>query len=359
MAAVIIMGVSILFLFIVIGVGYVIYSLISKKTMISDTKSKALDVFLYLGIAISLIWTVVNFLQIVFEAINRKFVDVLNAGMYIDSTSGDARLAIASLVVMFPIYIGLSWYVAKDIEKYHYKQDLAVRKIMIYLTLFITTLTLIGTLVSVIYKYLGGELSIRFGLQALTVFVTALALFWYYYYSLRRNYSVPTKTPLIASVIACIVVISALVWSISIIGTPGEMRLKRFDSQRLSDLSRIQQEVFNRFQMTDKLPLSLSELDNAFQGYTTPSDPITKEPYTYNVIQQPTVRMNYTTNKKELATAAIFEICANFETVRQLDARGQSVGGMGKGGAMMSDSLYSVTNYYYDGDQSPFWNHDA
>jgi hypothetical protein len=66
--------------------------------------------------------------------------------------------------------------------------------------------------------------------------------------------------------------------------------------------------------------------------------------------------MNYATNKKELVTSAIFELCATFDTSRELDARGAPV--YGKGGDMMvSESLYSASNYYYEGDQSPFWNH--
>ena len=119
--------------------------------------------------------------------------------------------------------------------------------------------------------------------------------------------------------------VGAVVWSISIIGTPKEMRAKKIDSTRLSDISRIQQEVFNRVQMTDKLPLTLAELDNAFQGYQVPVDPVTKEAYVYKIVQQPVVKMNYTTNKKELASSAVFQLCATFDTVREIDARGQSV----------------------------------
>ena len=128
------------------------------------------------------------------------------------------------------------------------------------------------------------------------------------------------------------------------------------DSTRLSDISRIQQEVFNKVQASDKLPVSLLDLDNAFQGYQVPIDPITKEKYGYNILQQPVVKMNYTTNRKELITSAIFELCATFETVRKVDSRGQMIPPKGEGFAI--DSFYSAQNYYYEGDQSPFWNHD-
>jgi Domain of unknown function (DUF5671) len=340
------------------GIGYFIYSLISPKiTMQTEPKTKALDVFVYVGIGIALVVSIVNILQILFTAIDRKFVDILTGQFYVDATSSDVRFAIASLVVFFPIYLGLSWYTSKDIQKFLYKQNITVRKLMIYLTLFVTVLTLIGTLVSSIYTYLGGEISVRFGLKALVVFITALSVFGYYYYSIRRDYSKKTAVPTLLSVIASFTVTAAVVWSISIIGTPSEMRAKKIDSTRLSDISRIQQEVFNRFQMTDKLPLTTSELNNAFQGYAVPVDPVTQEIYGYRVVDQPTFKMNYVTNKKELATPAIFELCATFGTIREYNARGFSAIKDTIPVSTVTDSFYSVSNYYYEGDMSPFWNH--
>lgn len=359
MTITIIIVVALLFFVAILLGGRFIYSLASPhKNMQTDMKIKAIDIFLYLGIAISLVTSVTSILQVLFTAINRKFPDLLNDFYYVDVSQSDVRFAIASLVVMFPIYILISWYVGKDIKKFLYKQDIPVRKVMIYCTLFITILTLIGTLVSVIYTYLGGELSVRFGLKAVAIFVVALALFAYYYYSLRRDYSKPSKLPVLITLLATIFVIGSVVWSISIVGSPAEMRAKKIDSTRLSDISRIQQEILNRIQVTDKLPASLTDLDNVFQGYKVPVDPITGKAYGYKINQQPVVKLNYTTNKKEMVTQAVFELCAAFDTVRNVNSRGQSYPVPSKGGDFTSDSFYSAANYYYEGDISPFWNHD-
>ena len=364
MTITIVLLVALLFLVIIVSGFRFIYSITSntnkQNTMHIDIKTKALDVFVYLGIAISLIVTVTNSIQVLFLAIERRFVDVLSAtNYYVDASQSDARFAIASLVVMFPIYIGLSWYTSRMISKALYKQDLPVRKILIYCTLFITVLTLIGTLVSVIYTYLGGELSVRFAYKAGTVFIIALSLFSYYYYTLRRDYSKKTLVPMFMAGIASFVVILSVAWSISVIGTPATMRAKKIDSIRLSDISRIQQEILNRFNMTDKIPADLSELNNAFQGYAVPSDPVTKVAYGYKVVQQPVLKMNYATNKKELVTPAIFELCATFEIERAVNERGQdiSVSSAPTKFGMGGDSMYSAMNYYYEGDQSSFWNH--
>lgn len=355
MIVTIVLIVALLLVAILFGGIRVIYSLATSKNMNGDGKTKVIDVFVYLGIGISLVVSVTNLLQVIFAAIDRKFFDTLAYGTYVDMTYSDVRFAIASLIVMFPIYVGLSWYVARDIQKYLFKQDILVRKVLIYCTLFVTVLSLIGTLVSLIYTYLGGDLSVRFGWKAASVFGVALALFAYYVYSLRRNYAQKTIVPVIVTLVASLFVVGAVVWSISIIGTPKEMRAKKMDSTRLSDLSRIQGEILNRFQMTDKLPEQLLDLNNSISMYSVPTDPETKDSYEYRVISQPTLRMNYDTKKKEMVTDAVFELCATFTTAREYNDRGQPV--IAKGGAMMSE--YSVANYYYDGDQSPYWNHEA
>lgn len=348
-------------LIITVGV-IVVTSFINKQNNVSimENKTKAVDFLLYLGIFISLVTSVTNILEIIFTAIDKRFVDVLTAVYSYDMYNDSMRMAIASLMVMFPVYLLISWYISRDIVKFAYKKDILVRKVMIYVALFVTVLTLIGTLVSLIYTYLGGELSIRFELKALAVFVVALSVFCYYLYSLRRDYSKKTYIPLVIGVSASLLVTLSLVWSISVIGTPSEMRAKRIDSTRLSDISRIQQEILTRFNATDKIPANLSELNNAFQGYAVPSDPVTKTPYGYKVVAQPTFKVNMQTNKKELATSAVFELCATFDTVRNINERGAPVTnfepkGLGVGG---QDIMYSANNSYYDGDQSPFWNHE-
>jgi disulfide oxidoreductase YuzD len=339
----------------IIGLGYLIYSsfLKNNNTMNADTKTKAVDVFVYLGIAISLVVSVTNLLQMIFAAINRKFPDITSAYQYMDVYNSDIRLAIASLVVMYPLYVILSWYVARDIKKFTYKRDIPIRRTMIYTALFVTIITLIGTLVSIIYTFLGGELTVRFGFKALATFVVALTVFGYYLYSLKRKYEEKTVAPVVVTIVATLLVFWAVIWSIMTIGSPAQMRALRIDNTRLSDLSTIQQQVVSQFQTTEKLPTTLSDLNNALQGYAVPTDPVTKESYVYRVVQQPVIKMNFTLNRKEMTTPGVFEICATFDNVREYDNRGMPT--LDKGG--MTDMMYSVSNYYYEGDQTPFWNH--
>lgn len=344
---------------VVVSVGACIVSLITKqnKFLTMDHKTKAVDLFIYLGIFITLVTSVVNILEIIFAAIDKKFFDVLSSPYMGDIYNDSMRMAIASLCVMFPLYIILSWYTTRDIKKFLYKKDILVRKIMIYISIFVTLLTMVGTLVTAIYTYLGGELTIRFELKALAVLVVALIVFGYYYYSLKRNFETGnTYIPIAIGVSSSVIVVLSILWSISIIGTPKDMRARKIDATRLADISRLQQEILNRFQTVEKIPVSLNELTNAFQGYSVPVDPLTKKEYGYKVIQQPVFSLNYVTNKKELVTPAIFELCATFEITRNINQRGESITAspIATGGI---DPSFSAMNYYYEGDQSPFWNH--
>lgn len=335
-----------------LGIVSFIYSLLqSKQSMNPAIKTKALDVFLYLGIGISLVVSVINFITIFFRAIEIKFA--IDPTLYMqDYYNDDIRLAVAFLVVMFPLYIFLSWYVSKDIQKFLYKRDLFIRRLFVYTALFVSVCTLIGSLVTSIYTYLGGDITLVFIYKALSIAGIASFLFGYYIYSLRRDYSVPSFMPLAIGVLVTMVMAGSIFWSITIIGTPTEMRLRKLDSTRLSDISRIQREVYRYFQTTEKLPTTTEQLTNAIQGYAVPVDPVTKVAYAYKVIQQPVIKMNYAQNKKELTSNGIFEICATFETERIIDAASMSI-------AINDTSMFSANTYYYEGDVTPFWNHKA
>lgn len=335
-----------------------------------DTKSTVKDVFVYLGIFITLIVSVYNIIKIVFSAIDIKWKDLSTVVYNYDIYNDGVRFAVASLLVLYPIYVLLSWMASKDVAEHPAKKELRVRKAFIYSALFVTACTLIGTLISIIYTFLGGDLSIRFGLKAVFIIFLSAVIGGYYYYIIKRDYTTVSKVPMTLTVVVSLAILGLVVWSISIIGSPAEVRKMKIDNTRLEHLSSIQQQVLNNFQSKAVLPTTISELQNALQGFSVPVDPKTGESYEYKVLQQPKVVTDYTTKTKTLATPAKFEICATFETVRNYNANGVRVNSgvtspgvpLGVGGVVIGDSkeaMYSVNNFYYSGDISPFWNHEA
>ena len=66
-----------------------------------------------------------------------------------------------------------------------------------------------------------------------------------------------------------------------IVGTPGQARLYRFDEQKLSDLQSIQNQVVYYYQQKQKLPASLSALNDPLSYFVVPKDSQTGEDYGY------------------------------------------------------------------------------
>ena len=326
-----------------------------------DTKSTVKDIFVYLGIFITLIVSVYNIIQIVFAAIDIKWKDLATITYNYDIYNDGVRFAVASLLVLYPLYVLFSFIASKDIMLHLAKKDLRLRKAFVYSALFITACTMIGTLISIIYTFLGGDLSIRFGLKAIFIIFLSAVIGGYYYYIAKRDYTKASKVPMILAIAVSAAVLGLVIWSITIIGTPSEVRKMKQDNTRLEHLSSIQQQVLYSFNNKGKLPEKIAELENALGGFSVPMDPVTNASYEYKILNQGKLVMDYTTKTRKLTVPAKFEICATFETKRAYNANGVRTSSpdvpVGVGG--VSEAMYSVNNFYYGGDISPFWNHEA
>jgi uncharacterized membrane protein len=97
------------------------------------------------------------------------------------------RLAVASLIVAFPLYLWLSNLTLKAIKADPEKRGSKIRKWLTYVTLFIAAGVLIGDLISLLFNLLGGELTLRFLLKTLVVLLVAGTVFGYYIWDLRQE----------------------------------------------------------------------------------------------------------------------------------------------------------------------------
>lgn len=141
----------------------------------------AREAFLYLVSFITLYITAFSFGALVFSFINVWLPDPLWFG------GGVPRTAIASLIVAFPIFLVITRALRKGAEKDPERKESRVKKWLTYLTLVIAAGVLIGDLITVLSSLLGGELSMRFFLRALTVFLVAGSIFGYYLSDLQKE----------------------------------------------------------------------------------------------------------------------------------------------------------------------------
>lgn len=252
------------------------------------------DVFLHLLAIVTLYWSAVSFVTLMWQYINYFIPDVLNNFYYVGFSSL-IRFAVSSLVIVFPVFIGVSWYLNKIYAREYAVRESKIRKWLIYLTLFIASLVIIGDLISIVNTLLNGEVKLRFILKALSILLVAVVVFWYYLDDVRRE--TPTKLAKPFAIITGVIILISVIGAFFIVGTPNAARLAQLDQQRISDLQNIQSQVVNYWQRKEVLPNSLSDLEDSISGYRVPTDPQTDKAYEYKI--------------KDVASLS-FELCSTF-----------------------------------------------
>ena len=143
----------------------------------------AREAFFYLVIFVTLYTSAYNLGSLLFQFINRAFpIPTQVSAKQINDT---IRFSISALVVAFPIFLYVSNLMSRSVSLDPGKRASKVRKWLTYLTLFIVACILIGDFVSLIYNFLGGELTARFALKVLVVGSISGAVFAYYLADLK------------------------------------------------------------------------------------------------------------------------------------------------------------------------------
>lgn len=245
---------------------------------IESNSSSARDTFLYLLGLVTLVISTVSFGMLIYQYIDLKFPDILQY-RYSSANYELIRTALASLVVVFPVFFWVSRVLHLDVVAHPEKRNISIRRWLLYFTVFVSSLVLIGDLITLIRSFLNGELTISFVLKVITIFFIAGATLFYYLSELRdKNY--PRKA--FQAVIVAVVLL-AVVCGFYVAGSPQNQRLVRFDDQKSSDLQNIQSRLVYYWQQKGSLPTNLEVLNDPISGYTSPQDSQTGEAYEYNL----------------------------------------------------------------------------
>ncbi len=256
------------------------------------------DVFLHLLSVIALYVCAVNFGVLLFQYINLAFPDVLDFPRYSLASLGPLRWAIASLTIIFPLYVFLQRFLERELTRVPEKRGLRTRHWLIIFTMSVAAMIIAGDLVSLLYNFLQGDLTLRFSLKVLAVLFIAGAVLGYYGGSLRRDAkpaSMPWMKPATFGVVG--LVVCATLVGFFVVGSPARERLRRLDERRVQDLQNIQWQVVEFWQQKEKMPQTLDDLKDSISGYTPSRDPKTGEAYEYRVFE-----------------SLRFELCANFQS---------------------------------------------
>jgi len=316
-----------------------------------QTSKSKLDIsflFLSLSTLIALITSVVSFLNLIFSTLDKQFPDVLNSTYQYGYSIYDfesIRSSLAILIIFFPIFIAVSffWKRFKESEMSHI--DETIKKIFIYIILFISAIVVAIDLVTLVRYFVSGEITNRFIYKVLSTLVVVLLVGVYYLLLIRKNKEPLLKTEIIFASVSIIIVIVAIIYSFSIMGSPKKQRLLRLDDKRVTDLQNIQYQIINYWQQKEKLPENLSDLSSPMSGYSIPTPPLFSngEKYEYKITDN---------------TKLSFELCADFALPIPMGSReGQDYYGGGTF-SMMDKSMSTNTDRPFGG-MNESWDHQT
>lgn len=266
----------------------------------NKARTTSRDFFLWLGVIVSLYMSTVSFIILLFEYINIIFKDDLT--YYVDPYSGVIRFAIASIIVMFPLYIYLTRLINKDIKADEAKHNIGIRKWLIVLTIFVTALALAIDLIALVNTFLGGEITIRFIAKVLTVLVVVGGIFLYYINDFKGVWQEKTKQLRMIAYGVSLIVLISIVAGFFIMGSPKEQRLLRFDQEKVSDLQSIQWQIVNYWQSKEALPESLDDLTDPISSFLAPTDRQTGDSYVYEKIGEMEFKLCAVFNMESVVT---------------------------------------------------------
>lgn len=147
----------------------------------------ARDAFMYLLLFSTLFVSGFNLGAVLFELVNQAFPDPAVPASAIEAARESMRWSLATLLVAFPVFLGVSRWVSRELAADASKRASKIRRWLTYMTLFVASAVLIGDVTGMVFRVLGGELTTRFVLKVLTVAGIAGTAFWYYLSDLRAD----------------------------------------------------------------------------------------------------------------------------------------------------------------------------
>jgi hypothetical protein len=261
-------------------------------------KITAKDFFLWAGAMVALYWSVIAFIFLFFNYIDYAFPAV---GQYYPSNPYQSGIGyeMASLIVLFPIYVILMWFIRTDATRDPSRKDIWIRRWALILTLFVAGISIAVDLIEVLTTFFNGEsFTDAFLLKALLILLVAACAFMHFMADLWGHWDMYPLRKRSVCVGVCILVVGTIVSGFFIIGTPAQARLYNFDQEKVNDLQTIQSQVVSYWQSKAALPNTLADLNDPISGFAVPVDIQTGQAYEYDKV-----------------TALSFKLCATFNAV--------------------------------------------
>ena len=255
-----------------------------------ESKTTAKDFVLHLATIAGLYTLVISFVSLLFTLIDKVYPDAFFYSNYYNIS-----MPIATLIIVFPLFIFLSWLIEKSYAEDPGKKQIGIRRGLTYITLLIAGIILVGDLVTLLYTFLDGQdFTVTFILKACVILCVLGLVFGYYLQDIRDK--IPTSRKKIWAIVTGIIILCSIVMGFSIIGSPKTQRLLRYDEKKVNDLQNIQRNLVGYYQKKGTLPATINELLDPISGVIIPEDPQTGLPYEYKKISETSFQLCATFN---------------------------------------------------------------
>ena len=268
----------------------------------------AREAFLYLVLFATLYTTAFNVGAVLFQLVEAWLPDPARRDGHLRFAADAMRGATAGLIIAFPIFLGLSTHIGREVAREPDKRGSKIRKWLTYLTLFVAAMVIIGDLTFLVSRLLSGELPGRVAAKVLVVFAIAGTVFSHYLGELRRDERVgaaPAPLWRMPPRLAAAAVIATTLAGLFLGGSPGRARARELDAQRLEDLRAIERSVAEWAWDHRRLPATLDELMDSPGVSGRFHDPVAGTRYEYRVLD-----------------SLRYELCATFDAPDSLAPRG-------------------------------------
>ncbi len=224
--------------------------------------SAAKHTFLYLISFLALGFVAFAVGSLFFEIINYFFPEEIDSWKN-EFSQSQLKFSIASLIITAPIYFFINRLINKGLVKKELNFESGVRKWLTYIALFIVSAILVGDLISTIFHFLDGELTVRFILKAAVLFLIAGVIFLYYFLDIKS--AKPKKKDLLWGIGFWIFVLVPFISAFFIVENPKVTRLKKIDRQVVETLNQLQNQIQYFAHEKERIPEDLTELQS-FEG---------------------------------------------------------------------------------------------
>lgn len=235
-----------------------------------------------------------------FEIIDKYFPDIVadNTSSYAYQSRSQVstsaiHYAMASLIIAFPLFFFVMKMWFRKFRKDEGKIESQLTKWVTYLVLLVASIIIVGDLITVLFTFLQGEMSVRFFLKSLILLVISGIIFGFYFFErkmVQYKYDVPQRTFSLFSSSVLGLIIVAIIMGFFATGSPKMERMRTLDNQRSADLSSLSSCISNYTLQYKRFPedlLTLQEASSFTYCSSSIKDPETGELYEYFIKEEP------------------------------------------------------------------------